>query len=309
MAGNKEFKIASIVVVFLVALGGAVLPTIYKKRPNVLSYMNVFAAGVFLLLGLSSILKGAAEDLEEISEDMKEFPLAYVLCAVGFYIIFLAEEIGHGYLQKLLAQSTTTSHSVLDSLSPVTGYTQCHDGVREEGGTENPQIGAQDKQNPEIQSVSGSLLAAFILMIALSMHELLEGLALGATDDFSWSLFIAIIFQKFVEAFALGAAFIRAEVSQTLYWAVLGLFSLTLPIGIGMGMALNASGGVATGILLALSSGSFLYISTVEILPEEFGHRRVDCNGLTIHRSFKIAFLLLGSVVAILLGVWEEASE
>jgi zinc transporter 1/2/3 len=38
------------------------------------------------------------------------------------------------------------------------------------------------------------------------------------------------------------------------------------PIGIGVGWALSSSGPLIVGIFYAISSGTFIYISTVEVI-------------------------------------------
>jgi zinc transporter 1/2/3 len=46
------------------------------------------------------------------------------------------------------------------------------------------------------------------------------------------------------------------------------------PIGIGLGWYLSSYGALVTGIFQAISAGTFVYISTMEVLVEEFNMER-----------------------------------
>lgn len=66
------------------------------------------------------------------------------------------------------------------------------------------------------------------------------------------------------------------------------------PLGIALGWVLSQQGTLIVGIFYSISAGTFLYISTIEVIVEEFNIAR--------YKVFKyLAFLL---AVAFVSGVW-----
>lgn len=71
---------------------------------------------------------------------------------------------------------------------------------------------------------------------------------------------------------------------------LLGIYCLMEPIGISIGMIITLASGstspVWDAILTAIVSGTFIYIATMDILAEEFSHKR--------DRWAKATFCMLG---------------
>jgi len=121
-------------------------------------------------------------------------------------------------------------------------------------------------------------LTAYSVLVALSAHSFLAGLALGAEPEFADAvvLAIAILMHKSLGGFALGVSLVRYPMPPTRAWTLLGLFAIATPLGIGVGAALGASVEGATrdaieAILLSLAAGTFAYVAIVDILREEHG--------------------------------------
>jgi len=75
------------------------------------------------------------------------------------------------------------------------------------------------------------------------------------------------------------------------------LFSIFTPIGIFLGMILLEKSAFIEGIFLAISSGTFLYISASEVIVEEFA--------ITKYRYEKFILFLFGAIFAFLLVYFE----
>lgn len=75
------------------------------------------------------------------------------------------------------------------------------------------------------------------------------------------------------------------------------LFSIFTPIGIFAGMILLEKSALIEGIFLAISAGTFLYISASEVIVEEFS--------ITKYRYEKFLLFLTGAIFAFLLCYFE----
>jgi zinc and cadmium transporter len=135
-------------------------------------------------------------------------------------------------------------------------------------------------------------VAAFM---GLSVHGVIEGLALAssvvASPKLGPMIFLAILAHKVPAGFALSTLLRLASKSDR----QIGLFTLGLaisgPIGIAMAYSLLNLEGLqeATGALLALSAGTFLYISACDLLPELHANHK--------ERLPRLAFFLAGLAI------------
>jgi len=144
-----------------------------------------------------------------------------------------------------------------------------------------------------------SAISAIILWVALSFHAIMEGLALGTSSEAKLTIFIAIVAHKGLEAFAIAANLIRTNISFRRFALFAIGFSLMTPLGIIVGMLLNASmkeDSVVPNILLALASGTFLYAAIVEVILTEM---RVRAD-----QFFKLSILITCFGLMSLLAFW-----
>jgi len=145
----------------------------------------------------------------------------------------------------------------------------------------------------------------FLLVIALSIHSVFEGLALGIqnTQSHVIDIMIAIFAHKILAAFALGVAIVTNSLKQSLIKLTLLIlvFSLASPIGSIIGMIIVNSGGESTqlvsAILQGIASGTFLYVAVVEVIPKELNHTSDDI-------FLKSVLLLLGWGGMALAAIW-----
>jgi zinc transporter ZupT len=154
-----------------------------------------------------------------------------------------------------------------------------------------------DKISQNIQVTSN--ITPYLLLIALSMHGLFEGTALGMQDSFGESFFlgIAIIAHKWAESLALGISFFKAHTEWWLFIRMILLFSIFTPIGIFIGLFIVNVSPLVQGIFFGLSSGTFIYISTSEMIVEEFA--------ITRYRFQKYFVYLCGGILVALLSFIE----
>ena len=117
-----------------------------------------------------------------------------------------------------------------------------------------------------------SKTAAIILVLALGVHSLFEGIAFGliTSVDEAGQLAAGIIIHKAAAAVSLGAAFARTGYSTNQILLFLGIFAIIAPIGIVIGMSIAETSPVIDVVFLSLSGGTFVYVACSEILVNEF---------------------------------------
>jgi len=225
------FKIISIIVIFIAAFIGGIIPA--RVRPTVsglrkLSLGNAFSGGVFLGAGLLHMLADSLHKFASFTNGA-EYPLAFLTCGFGFLIILILEKGIMGGSEDIGELSTKTSASpyilalILSVHSLIAGASL---------GLEN------------------ILLASLALLIAILAHKGVAAFALGVslkTAGFSVRKHYGVII-----FFAL----------MTPLGIVLGAIFSTFFTG--------RTNLVFEGIFDALAAGTFLYIAVADILEEVF---------------------------------------
>lgn len=117
--------------------------------------------------------------------------------------------------------------------------------------------------------------AAFVGMF---IHTFFDGFVLGTSlfvQKLGAVVFFAIMAHKIPSSFALSSVLVKARWSRKRILFFILLFGLAIPIGaVASTFLLHSIGDQAIGIALALSLGTFLYISTSDFLPEV--HRSLE---------------------------------
>ena len=146
-------------------------------------------------------------------------------------------------------------------------------------------------------------LLPYILVIVLSVHSFIAGLALGIETDSGaiLTLSLAIFSHKFFAAFALGVALIKAGAPRSRLYKQIGIFATMTPLGIVVGTILSvvlagAAEQLTSTILQSLAAGTFIFVALVEVITHEL-HKAND-------RGLKFLMMLLGFVGMSVVAVW-----
>jgi zinc transporter 1/2/3 len=133
-------------------------------------------------------------------------------------------------------------------------------------------------------------LLPFVLMIALSVHSIFEGIALGLINEMGpfINLMLSIMIHKFAESMSISIAMQKSgfEFKKLFYFML--LFSFATPIGTTMGLLLNSASKLVNVIFTSLAGGSFIYVSCSELIVEEFS--------LPGNRWWKLFAFMLGAI-------------
>ena len=243
-----ELKVIFAVAVFITGVFGALIPWALRNGRSDDRFMiwgDTFAGGVLAGAGLVHLLSSGASGFQQLAPGLV-YPLAFVLAGAGFLLILLIEGV--------IAADSDPEQSPL------------HCGSR--GASHEIGPGSKtDEWRPE----------SFVLLLVLSIHSIILGLALGAQKSTTGALaiFIAIMAHKAMAGFALGVNYRRGGASRQRAIPAILFFSSMTPLGILTGTGIDAlvsSGGqlLFEAIFNSIGAGTFLYIATLDIIRTEF---------------------------------------
>ena len=151
-----------------------------------------------------------------------------------------------------------------------------------------------DNKNDHVFNPTSSI-TPYILLIALSVHGIFEGIALGVMNTVKECsiLFSAIILHKWAAAFALGISFYKSGTEKDLFIKMILLFTSFGPLGIIIGMIFSDAGNLIKGIMLSISAGTFIYVAASEVIVEEFS--------LSKKTNIKFLWFLFGGLLTFIL--------
>lgn len=284
--------VAAVLFIFGALLGAAV--PFMLERCNLgkrISYLNAFAGGAFLALGILHIMPEAVKLLNEqevhIQLNGRPFGVTYLLTFLGYLIILFCE----GVLSGDSHQHLPGECEILSNEERKEGKGSCttkssqsdeHDvdgplDALEAGGTlelattsavasrERPRQGSTGSDHRPIESGRKSFdSGAFFMMLALAIHGLFEGAIVGASSDVSmmWMMTAVVLGHKWAEAMLLMCQLLERNVSLPTTCLLLGAFTGSSPLGVLIGAILAAEGKLASGICNALGAGTVLYIAS-----------------------------------------------
>ncbi|XP_052127405.1 zinc transporter ZIP1-like [Frankliniella occidentalis] len=194
-------------------------------------------------------------------------PAAELLLVAGFLALYLVEELVHRHLHN-------QAH---DSEEPEAGH---HHGGH---GHSHVPVGAVDSNG---KAQLGTAARGLLVVLGLSVHELLEGLAVGLERSPArvWALFVAVASHKFVISFCVGVQLVGMGSRAAFVCAYVGAFSFMSALGIALGMAATASEGAAAGatatLMQGVAAGTLLYVVFFEVLEPQRASRHAGIRQL-----------------------------
>lgn len=242
---------------------------------RVLSLLSCLAGGVFLATCLLDLLPDYLADMNAALENMKitlAFPLPEFLVAMGFFVVLIMEQLtlacrdqtggGGDETRALLAQA------------------------------EIPPPRGEDGSHPHlhVDLNSHSAIRCLALVLSLSLHSVFEGLALGLQETGARvvEICVALSVHKCVVAFSLALKLMQNRLRWSAVVGCVLTFAAMSPLGIGLGIALtqDSSHQLTRAVLEGMATGTFVYVTFMEILPHELGASQ--------HRLCKVIMLILG---------------
>eukprot|EP01051_Picozoa_sp_SAG22_P009395 SAG22_NODE_782_length_7256_cov_8.627498_1_plen_239_part_00 len=204
MVSLDAFKGIALASTFVIAMLGGLAPLVstpsWQQRQQAggnaggsqscasraLPVMNAASAGVFIAAGLMHLLADAIanEELSERSEELwgdeGEPLIAISLCVGGFLLLVVVEQAVNACARRCANGSTAATP---DSKEPLRGRRDSEDIQTDDGDAAG-----------DGHVAASSLTVAVVVALGLSLHSVMEGLALGAQEDESVAgIFVAIM--------------------------------------------------------------------------------------------------------------------
>jgi len=256
---------------------------------------------------LTSCLTHMLPDVNEVLADAIDkgnfpdsgLPVAEILVLAGFLMLYMVEELVHLLLAKYAHGNGNNNtdnekgQEMKDQEVTAAGHGHSHDVA----------------DHTDLGSGIQATTRGFMVILALSIHDLFEGIALGVArrESSVWFLILAFASHKWVISACLGLNWGRSKMALGVAALYLTTFCMVSPIGVGVGMALTSKAGEddlvgnSLIVLQGLATGSLLYVVFFEIMEKE---RQKPVPGI-----IQVIALSMGLVFMVLLGLAEVASE
>ncbi|CAL4116060.1 unnamed protein product [Meganyctiphanes norvegica] len=325
-------KFGALMLMFIATLLVSLAPIyvrkkIYKKssskvREMALSGLLCFGAGVLLASLFLHLLPETRSNISEAMNDgfitKTDFPIAEILVCCGFFLIYLIEDMVHGCLKHNHGNEDTSTVSMANistveggmyrknSASAKVNDKSAANGIDNKAfQSDSDQTSTQPPSNYNdkpsdnhahitMKGEDTSVLNAIIVVVAISFHGVMEGLAIGLEEEVMdmWLLCGVLSIHKLIIAFSIGMELLQEGVRLIPFLAAMITFSLATPIGGAIGSTTlsmkeeTALGIMVPAVLQGLSGGVILYVVFCEIIERE----RARPNGSYI----RIVALILG---------------
>jgi zinc transporter 1/2/3 len=331
--------VGTIFIIFIASALGVLPPLLANASPRVLqgstfSSAKCFGAGVILTTALVHILPDATTDLTEVNE----FPVAGALCLGAIFFIFFVEVLATAAFHNhddgddanntrsrsgdevpAFTDSTDVPYRPLSSgdRARSDSHVHAHTHARAHGhshgdGPHDPHVhlSLNTLKGVEFENTQARLVA-HLLELGIVVHSITIGIDLGLLSDRASvnALLAALCFHQFFEGIGLGAAIASAGISRTRALAFAALFAITTPLGIAIGISIEASFDAESarakwvrGTLNALSAGLLIYVGLVNMLVPEFA--RADLRKAHKQRVLMAGFALFGYALMTAVANW-----
>ncbi|XP_008559248.1 zinc transporter ZIP11 isoform X2 [Microplitis demolitor] len=261
----------------LTAAGAAVVVVIQGKQRKLLDISLGFAAGVMLAASFWSLLAPAIEMAEESKLYGENGEFAFVPVAVGFLI-------GAAFVygtDLLITSLGIQSPNVLLAMQSV-GFYEQNTRRRIPGSvSRNSEIGEQGcvYEDPGIEAKNNQWRRIVLLVVAITVHNIPEGLAVGvgfaavgssasATFENARNLAIGIGIQNFPEGLAVSLPLQAAGFSTLKSFWYGQLSGMVEPIAGLLGAACVSLASPVLPYALAFAAGAMIYVVVDDIIPE-----------------------------------------
>jgi zinc and cadmium transporter len=276
--------------IIVASLAGGWIPLAARLTHTRLQVAISFVAGFMLGIGVLHLLPHAWHQLHSIDRTV-----TWLLA--GFLVMFLAQRFFHFH-----------HHDVPDE-TDASEPSQFHDDHHDHHHHSAP----SEHHGHSLAEQSARRLSWTGAAIGMTFHSLIDGIALAASVQADagatgvWALglgaFLVILLHKPFDAMAISTLMAAGGKSRYTCHLVNGVFALAIPLGaalfyVGAG---QFSGEHFLGAALAFTAGTFLCISTSDLLPEIQFHT---------HDRWKLTFaLLFGLGLAALIGKFEATGH
>ncbi|KAK4780572.1 hypothetical protein SAY87_016678 [Trapa incisa] len=290
-------KIWCLIIMLVTTFAGGVSPYFFRWNESFLLLGTQFAGGVFLGTSFMHFLSDANGTFGDLTT--KTYPFAFMLACSGYLLTMLGDCVIMYVAQKA---------------SQGGGVKVVEVGEEGDGSLSHPRNGGNNGSGMEVNPIFTRTISfgdTVLLITALCFHSVFEGIAVGVADTKAnaWKNLWTISLHKIFAAIAMGIALLRMLPKRPfLVTASYSLaFAISSPIGIGIGIAIDATtqGRVADWIFaisMSLACGVFIYVAINHLIAKGFKPHD-KCHFDTPFYRF-LAVLLGVGVIAVVM-IWD----
>ncbi|GAA0165759.1 secondary carrier transporter [Lithospermum erythrorhizon] len=281
-------KIWCLIIMFFIVFAGGVSPYFFRWNESFLLLGLQFAAGVFMGTALMHFLSDSNETFQDLTT--KTYPFAFMLASSGYLLTMLADCIIVTVISRG-GEKQNNNSKVENEL---------------EGGGGKP-----DFHHHGLSVATSSWGDSILLILALCFHSVFEGMAIGVADTKSdaWRNLWTISLHKIFAAIGMGIALLKMIPKRPLLLtcAYSFAFGVSSPIGIGIGIAINATTQGRTAdwiyaISMGIACGVFVYVAINHLMTK--GVRPSTPNRFDTP-FYKFVAVLLGVAVIAVVMIWD----
>ncbi|XP_014371933.2 zinc transporter ZIP1 [Papilio machaon] len=295
--GVLKAKIVTMITLFGVSMVVGCLPMLISMKfnwftkstgPNMRSSNRLvigllsFGGGVLFATTFMHLLPEVDENIKLLQEsgDLRHLPIylaALIMCS-GFFMMYLVEELVHVYISSRENKTANTSFTRVLSIRR---SSQEASNIVETAAASKEVEAARHHGHSHIamDPADDTIVAALrglLIVLALSIHELFEGLAVGLESSSRnvWYMFGAVSAHKYIIAFCIGVELLAAGTKRWLSVVYIFTFSFVSALGIGVGILLVGGAGAAAAglysvILQGLACGTLMYVVFFEVWRQD----------------------------------------
>lgn len=256
----------------------------YKRA---IGLLNCFGGGVFLGACLLDLFPEVRDELNEAFDRLditSSYPVAEFVMVFGFFLAFIVEQIMLAFREQRMSfaddeRSPLIGHDATSQRQLSKSYrteVESNHGTADDGIVAVPYSPSANGDPRDFYSdvESHSTLRCIALLLALSLHSVFEGFAIGLQDNMMSlaQILAAVAIHKSVIAFSLGLNLVQSNLRLKTLLLMNLLFSVTTPVGIATGIGilhLSHSVSLLSGVLQGIACGTFLFVTFFEVLPHE----------------------------------------
>ncbi|XP_066393668.1 zinc transporter 8-like [Miscanthus floridulus] len=152
---------------------------------------------------------------------------------------------------------------------------------------------------------------AQVLELGIVVHSVIIGISLGASEDPSTikPLVVALSFHQMFEGMGLGGCIVQAKFKLRSIVTMVLFFCLTTPVGILVGIGISSvynedspKALIVEGILNSVAAGILIYMALVDLLAEDFMNPKVQSRG-KLQLGINVS-MLVGAGLMSMLAKW-----
>ncbi|XP_015080970.1 zinc transporter 5-like [Solanum pennellii] len=299
-----KYKMAALASILVASSIGVIIPVLGKAIPalsperNLFFIVKAFAAGVILSTGFIHVLPDAYESLTSpclAEHPWGDFPFSGFIAMVSALATLMVDTYANSYYSKKNLKN---------------GVVVAQSG--DEGGVVHPHSHGSGSMMVDSESeLLRYRVISQVLELGIIVHSVIIGIALGASESPKTikPLVAALTFHQFFEGLGLGGCIAQAKLKSRTIAIMALFFSLTTPIGIGIGLGItnvydenSPTALIVEGVFNSASAGILIYMALVDFLAADFMNPRMQGNG-KLQLGANIS-LLLGAGLMSMLAKW-----